>query len=70
MLVRAGDWGRRLPQAPFLWFNILLTAQLALNTAGNLVAKTDAERYGMGSASAVGFVLCLLAALPSRRRAA
>jgi hypothetical protein len=70
MLVRAGDWGRRLPQAPFLWFNILLTVQLALNTAGNLAAKTDAERYGMGSATALGFGLCLLAALPARRRAA
>jgi hypothetical protein len=70
MLVRAGDWGQRLPPAPFFWFNLLLTVQLALNTAGNLAAKTDAERYGMGAASALGFVLCLLAALPARRRKA
>lgn len=68
MLVRAGDWGRRLPQAPFLWFNILLTLQLALNTAGNFAAKSNAERYGMGGASTLGFALCLLAAIPARKR--
>jgi hypothetical protein len=68
MLVRAGDLGRRLPQAPVFWFNLLLTVQLALNTAGNLAAKSDAERFGMGAASALGCGLCLLAALPDRRR--
>ena len=61
MLVRSGDWGRSWPQAPFRWFNGFLAIQLALNTVGNLAAKTDAERFGMGSASALGFVLCLWA---------
>jgi hypothetical protein len=70
LLVRAGDLGRGLPQRPFLWFNILLVVQLALNTAGNLASKTQAERYGMGAASAVGCLLCFAAALPARRRAA
>lgn len=70
MLARAGDLGRQLPQRPVLWFNIFLTVQLALNTAGNLASRTQAERYGMGAASAVGCLLCLVAALPSRRPAA
>jgi hypothetical protein len=70
MLVRSGDWGRRLPQAPFRWFNGFLALQLALNTLANLAAKTDAERFGMGSASAVGFVLCLWAFLFIDRRKA
>lgn len=67
MLVRAGDLGRGLPKRPFLWFNIFLTCQLALNTAGNLAAKTEAERYGMSAASAAGCLLCLWAAWPARR---
>jgi hypothetical protein len=68
MLVRSGDWGRRLPPAPFRWFSLLLALQLALNTLGNLVSKTPAERLGMGGASAIGFVLCLIAfAFPAAR---
>jgi hypothetical protein len=61
VLALAGDWGRRLPRAPLRWFTALLTLQLALNTAGNLVSKSEVERYGMGAASAIGFGLCLVA---------
>ena len=61
MLVRSGDWGRRLPQKLFWGFNAFLALQLALNTLANLAAKTGAERFGMGAASAVGAVLCLVA---------
>ena len=61
MLVRAGDWGRGLPRAPFRWFNGFLATQLALNTAGNLASHAAAERYGMGAASALGFLLCVWA---------
>jgi hypothetical protein len=59
MAVRAGDIGRGLRRWPVLVFNIFLAAQFALNTGANLAAKTDAERYGMGAASAVGCLLCL-----------
>jgi hypothetical protein len=69
MEVRAGDWGRDLPKAPFVVFNVILAAQLALNTAANLAAQTLTERYGMGAASAVGCVLCLWALKPARRAA-
>ena len=68
MEVRAGDWGRELPGLPFLVFNIILAAQLLLNTLANLAAQTGGERYGMGAASAVGCMLCLLALKPARRR--
>jgi hypothetical protein len=68
MAVRAGDWGRELPRLPFLIFNIFLAAQLALNTFANLATQTAGERYGMGAASAAGFVLSLLALKPARRR--
>ena len=68
MEVRAGDWGRELPRTPFLIFNILLAAQLALNTLANLATQTAGERYGMGAASAVGCVLSLWALKPARRR--
>ena len=68
MEVRAGDWGRSLPRLPFLVFNIILAAQLLLNTLANLATQTAGERYGMGAASAVGCVLCLLALKPARRR--
>jgi hypothetical protein len=61
MLGRAGDWGRSWPRWTFLAANILLAVQLALNTLANLAAKTGAERYGMGAASALGCVLCVLA---------
>ena len=57
--VQAGDWGRRLPRPPFSLFTGFLGLQLALNTAGNLAAKSGAERLGMGAASAVGCLLCL-----------
>jgi hypothetical protein len=69
MEVRAGDWGRDLPRAPFVVFNVILAAQLALNTAANLAAQTGTERCGMGAASAVGCVLSLWALKPARRRA-
>ena len=59
MLVRAGDLGARLPRRPFWWVNLVLALQLALNTLANLAAQSDAERYGMGAASAVGCLLCL-----------
>lgn len=63
MLVRSGDWGRALPRAPFRWFNALLALQLALNTLGNLASKSQVERFGMGGASAMGCLLCLIAAV-------
>ena len=63
MLVRSGDWGRGLPQAPFRWFNGFLAAQLAVNTAANLASRSAAERYGMGAASGLGFLLCVCALL-------
>jgi hypothetical protein len=69
MLVRSGDWGRRLPQAPFRWFNGFLAMQLALNTAANLASQNAAERYGMGAASALGFLLCVRALLAAANRA-
>ncbi|MBR7618474.1 hypothetical protein JKL49_03650 [Phenylobacterium sp. 20VBR1] len=69
MLVRAGDLGARLPQRPFWWVNLVLAIQLALNTLANLAAQSDAERYGMGAASAVGCLLCL-GALSVRSRPA
>ncbi len=68
MEVRAGDWAQGWPRWPVFAFNAFLALQLALNTAANLAAKTGAERYGMGTASAVGCVLCLLA-LSARRPA-
>jgi hypothetical protein len=68
MEVRAGDWGRDLPRAPFLIFNIFLAAQLALNTFANLATQTAGERYGMGAASAVGCALSLWALRPVRPR--
>jgi len=61
MEVRAGDWGRTWPRWPVFAFNAFLALQLALNTAANLAAATDAERYGMGMASVVGCVLSALA---------
>lgn len=66
MEVRAGDWGARLPRGPVIAFNVFLAAQLALNTLANLAAKTGAERYGMGAASALGCLLCLGALIPRR----
>jgi hypothetical protein len=66
MLVRSGDWGRGLPQKLFWGFNAFLALQLALNTLANLAAKTGAERFGMGTASALGCLLCV-AALFGRR---
>lgn len=68
LLVRSGDWGRRLPAAPFRWFAGLLTLQLALNTAANLAARSPLERYGMGAASALGALLCLAAFIGSNNR--
>ena len=66
MEVRAGDWGRTWPRWPVFAFNAFLALQLALNTAADLAAKTGAERYGMGAASAVGCVLCLVALMARR----
>ena len=68
MEVRAGDIGRGLPRLPFVIFNVLLAAQLLLNTLANLATRTAGERYGMGAASALGSVLCLLALKPMRKR--
>jgi hypothetical protein len=68
MEVRAGDVGRSLPGLPFVIFNILLAAQLLLNTFANLATRTAGERYGMGAASALGCALCLLALKPMRKR--
>jgi hypothetical protein len=70
MLGRAGDWGRTWPRWVFLAANILLAVQLALNTAANLAAKTGTERYGMGAASLLGCLLCLLALIARRPSAA
>ncbi|HZZ31104.1 MAG TPA: hypothetical protein VFE10_03850 [Phenylobacterium sp.] len=67
MTVRAGDWGLRLPGWPFLVFNIVLAAQLALNTVANLAARSAEERYGMGAASALGCLLCVTALWPGRK---
>ena len=67
MLGRASDWGRSIPGWLFLGFNALLTIQLALNTLANLAARSDAERYGMGAATLVGFLLCVGALLPERK---
>ncbi len=66
MLVRSGDLGRGLPQAPFRWFNGFLAIQLALNIAANLASQSAAERYGMGAATALGFILCVCALDPFR----
>ena len=68
MLVRSGDWGRRLARAPFRWFNALLALQLALNTLGNLASRSQAERFGMGAASASALFLCLIAAVFIREK--
>ncbi len=68
MLVRSGDWGRGLWPRVFFGFNAFLALQLGLNTLANLAAKTGAERFGMGAASALGALLCL-AALFSKGRA-
>ncbi|MGZ6018814.1 MAG: hypothetical protein ACXWKO_09080 [Phenylobacterium sp.] len=69
MEVRAGDWGRDLPRLPFLIFNVFLATQLLLNTFANLATQTAGEGVGMGTASALGCALCLLALKPARRRA-
>jgi hypothetical protein len=66
MLVRSGDWGRALPQKLIWGFNAFLALQLGLNTLANLAAKTGAERFGMGAASAVGCLLCLAALFGAR----
>lgn len=63
MLVRAGNIGRGWPRWPVFVFNIVLAAQLALNTAANLAAKSEAEQFGMGAVSALGCLLCLGALL-------
>jgi hypothetical protein len=62
MLVRAGDWGRRLPPALFRGVAMVLALQMLLNTAGNLFSKSDGERTIMGAASLIGFLLCAAAA--------
>ena len=67
MLVRAGDWARNAPRAPFRWFNALLAVQLILNTLGNLASRSLAERYGMGAATVAGAALCGLALVESRQ---
>ena len=67
MEVRAGDWGRELPALPFAVFNAILAGQLLLNTLANLASQTQGERVGMGAASAIGCVLCLVALKPARR---
>jgi len=54
MLVRSGDLGRNLPRRPFWWINVVLAAQLALNTIGNLASSHPGERIVMGAASALG----------------
>ena len=66
---RSGSRGRlaRLPQRLVWGFNVLLTVQMLLNTAANFAARTAAERYGMGAASALGALLCLIALAPRRR---
>jgi len=61
MLVRSEDIGRTLPPVPFRWINGLLMVQMALNTVGNLASSIPLERFGMGSASFVGFSLCAMA---------
>ena len=61
MLVRSGDLGRRLPGRLFWWINLVLALQMALNTLGNLVSATAVEKFGMGSASALGAALCVAA---------
>ena len=66
MLVRACDLGRTAPRLPFLGLNALFAAYLALNTAGNLVSQSALERTVMGSASAIGAALCILAAILAR----
>ncbi len=66
MLVRAGDLGRGLPQAPFRWFNGFLAIQLALKTAANLASGNAVERYAMGGASTLGFLLRVRALVLSR----
>ena len=62
MLVRAGDWGRSFPPALFRGVAMVLALQMLLNTAGNLMSKSDGERVIMGAASLVGFLLCAAAA--------
>ncbi len=64
MLVRSGDLGRGLPQAPFRLFNGFLAIQLSLNTVANLASQSAAERYGMCAASALGSILCIGAFVP------
>ena len=64
MAGRAGLWGRRWPPLIFRAFNGLLCLQLALNTAANLASQTAAERFGMGSATAIGLALCVAAIHP------
>ena len=68
MVVRAGDWGRGLWPKVFFGFNAFLALQLALNTLANLAAKTGAEQFGMGAASALGCLLCVAALFGRRRR--
>ena len=67
MLVRSGDWGRGLLPRLFFGFNAFLALQFGLNTLANLAAKTGAERFGMGAASALGALLCMAALFGKRR---
>lgn len=66
MLVRSRDWGRSLPRWPVFGLNLLFAAYLLLNTAGNLVSKSQAERLVMGGATLAGAGLCILAAALAR----
>ena len=61
MLVRSADIGRTLAPVPFRWINGLLMVQMALNTVGNLASSIPMERFGMGSASLIGFSFCAIA---------
>ena len=70
MLVRAGDIGQRLPGRLFWVLNLVLALQLALNTLANLAAQGFIERYGMGVASLMGCLLCLVALTAKPRPAA
>jgi hypothetical protein len=67
LLARAGDIGRSVPRRLVSIFVAVLAVQFALNTAANLAARSAAEKFGMGAASAVACACCVAALWGGRR---
>jgi hypothetical protein len=70
VLLRAGVLAWRPGQRVAVWWTWLLVAQMALNTAGNLVSMSPPERLVMARVTAVLTGLLLILALSPKPRPA